>query len=189
MISRRTLLRLGATSVAAGVGLYTWRVEPRWLEMVRRPLPIRGLPQRLAGRTLVHLSDVHVGTRVDDDYVLTTFRRVAELRPDIVVVTGDFVSHHAEIFEHVRRIYQHFPKGRLATLATLGNHDYGPAWAHPEIAQRISDDVRACGIDVLRNEIRDVDGLQVAGLDDLWANRFAPEDALPKLDHVAPRSC
>ncbi len=26
-------------------------------------------------------------------------------------------------------VYRHFPKGRLATLAILGNHDYGPEWS------------------------------------------------------------
>lgn len=184
MLSRRTFLGIAATSVgaAAGVGFYTWRVEPHWLEVVRRTLPVRALPQRLSGATLVQLSDVHVGPRVQDDYVLATFRRVADLRPEIVVLTGDLSSYHAGIFEHVRRIYRHFPKGRLATLATLGNHDYGPGWAHPEVAQHITEDVQAFGIQVLRNQIQDVEGLQVAGMDDLWANQFAADGVLPKLD-------
>jgi uncharacterized protein len=184
VLSRRTFLRLAATSAgaAAGIGLYTWRIEPHWLELVRRTLPIRRLPTRLAGRTLVQLSDVHVGPRVHDDYVLATFRRVADLRPDIVVLTGDLASYHAGIFEHVRRIYQRFPKGRLATLATLGNHDYGPGWAHAEVAQQIAEDVQALGIQVLRNQIQDVEGIQIVGLDDLWANRFSAADVLPKLD-------
>jgi predicted MPP superfamily phosphohydrolase len=72
-LNRRTFLGVAATSVGAGIGLYAWRFEPHWLEVVRRALPIRRLPGRLAGRTLVQLSDVHVGPRVDDDYVLATF--------------------------------------------------------------------------------------------------------------------
>src|SRR5262245_19037268 len=97
VITRRGLLYVTATSIcaAAGVGFYTWRLEPRWLEIVRRRLPVRALPPALAGRTLVQISDVHVGPRVDDDYVVATFRRIAGLQPDIVVLTGDLMSFHA----------------------------------------------------------------------------------------------
>ena len=122
MISRREFLAAGASVTAvAGVGLYTCRIEPHRLEIVRRPLSIRNLPGSLAGRTLVQISDVHVGTRVDDDYVLATFRRVADLQPDIVVFTGDFISYHPGIFEQLPVLYRHFPKGRMATVAILGN--------------------------------------------------------------------
>jgi predicted MPP superfamily phosphohydrolase len=180
--SRRRFLRLATAGSAAAVGLYTWRIEPHWLEIVRRPLPVRGLPARLAGRTLVQLSDIHVGPRVSDDYVVQTFQRVAALQPDIVVMTGDFISHHDAWREQVRAVYRFFPRGRLATLAVLGNHDYGPAWSHPEIAQGVVDQVHPLGIRVLRNEVADVEGLQIAGLDDLWGRRFLPDAPLRALD-------
>jgi uncharacterized protein len=180
-LNRRRFLMLAGAG-AAGVGLYTWRIEPHRLEIVRRPLPLRALPAALAGRTLVQISDVHLGTRVADAYILESFRRVAELRPDIVVMTGDFMSHHDGFAAHARDVYQHFPRGRLATIAVFGNHDYGPNWAHPEIAQQLVDVVEPLGITVLRNEVRDVAGLQIAGLDDLWANRFRPFQPMRLLD-------
>ncbi len=72
MLTRRSFLRASGAAIAAAVGLgfYTWRVEPHWLEFVHRSLPIRGLPPSLLGRTLVQLSDIHVGGRVDDEYVI-----------------------------------------------------------------------------------------------------------------------
>jgi len=184
VISRRAFLGAAGASVgaAASVGLYTWRIEPHRLEIVRRPLAIRGLPGSLAGRTLVQVSDVHVGTRVSDDYVLATFQKVADLQPDIVVVTGDFISYHPGIFDQLPVLYRHFPKGRMATVAILGNHDYGPNWAHPEIAARVVDAVHTFGITVLRNEISEIEGLQVVGLDDLWAKQFYPAQAIPRLE-------
>jgi predicted MPP superfamily phosphohydrolase len=183
-ISRRTFLRTSpaAFGAAAGVGLYTWRAEPHWVEFVRRQLPIANLPASLAGRTLVQLSDVHVGPRVDDDYVIDTFRKVAALKPDLVVMTGDFISHSATVFDQVAAVYRHFPTGRLATLAILGNHDYGPGWSHPEIAARIVEAVAPFGVTVLRNQVHEVEGLQVAGLDDWWAHRFAAAAPLQQLD-------
>jgi uncharacterized protein len=179
---RRRFLTVATTGAAAAVGLYTWRIEPHWLEIVRRPLPVRGLPPRLAGRTLVQVSDVHVGPRVSDSYVLDAFARVAALQPDLVLFTGDFISYHGGWRDQVQAIYPHFPKGRLATLAVLGNHDYGRAWSHPDVAQELVDIVQPLGISVLRNEVRDVEGLQVVGLDDLWAGRFRPSAPLGALD-------
>lgn len=175
---RRFITAAGAVSASAAVGLYTWRVEPHWLEIVRRPLTIRGLPRALHGRTLVQLSDIHVGPRVDDSYVLDTFRRVSDLHPDIVVVTGDYVSYHPRVFEQAASVYRALPKGRVATLGILGNHDYGPNWAHPEMAQQLVDLLQPLGIRILRNASEDVYGLRVVGLDDLWARHFDPEGVL-----------
>jgi uncharacterized protein len=183
-LSRRSFLRTAGalTGLAAGVGYYTCRIEPEWLELVRRPMHVRRLPPSLAGRTLVHLSDLHVGPMVDDDYLFAAFRRIARLQPDIVVVTGDMVSWHRGALDHLARVYGHFPQGRLATVASLGNHDYGAGWEHPEVASGVVDAVTSCGMTVLRNQMLEVDGLQIVGLDDLWAKRFEPCDAFSGID-------
>lgn len=172
----------GALAAAGPAGFYTWRIEPEWLEVIRRPLPIAGLPLSLVGRTLVQLSDIHVGPRVDDDYILATFRRVRDLAPDLVVITGDFMSYRPGQFPRVERVYREIPHGRLATVGVLGNHDYGMGWRQPHVAQMLVDIVRPLGVTVLRNEVVDVEGLQIAGLDDLWAHQFQPERGLSMLD-------
>jgi len=188
LLTRRSFLLASCAAIAAPVclGFYTVKVEPRWVELVHRALPIRGLPSSLTGRTLVHVSDIHVGSAVDDEYIIATFRRIAALRPDIVVVTGDFISYHSTIFEQMESIYRHFPKGRLATLACLGNHDYGPDWSHPKIAARIVDTVGTFGITVLRNLVYEVEGLRIVGLDDLWGGQFDETEVLPLLKSSAP---
>jgi predicted MPP superfamily phosphohydrolase len=184
VITRRRFLHasIGAAGAGVGVALYTWQVEPYWIEFVRRRLPIRGLPAALRGRTLVQLTDIHVGPRVSDGYVLDTFARVRALSPDIVVFTGDFVSYETDVFTHVDRVYRDVPRGRLGTFGILGNHDYGPNWAHPEVAARLVDQLRGAGVDVLRNDVADVEGLQIAGLDDLWGHRFDPVRTIAALD-------
>jgi predicted MPP superfamily phosphohydrolase len=184
MISRRSFLRvLGACAgLGVGTGYYTFQIEPNWLEIVRRPIPIPRLPPTLIGRTLAHLSDIHVSPLVSDDFLLEVFRRVSELRPDIVVITGDLMSLHDGWRDHAARIYQHVPRGRLATIATLGNHDYGRGWADPHVAASVVDVMRSCGVTVLRNQVFDAEGLQIVGLDDLWAGRFDAKGALGHLD-------
>jgi uncharacterized protein len=188
LLTRRKFLWASgaAMAAAAGVGLYTWRIEPHWLEFVYRSLPIRGLPAPLQGRTLIQLSDIHVGNRVDDEYLTNTFQRVAALRPDIVVLTGDLISYHPMVFEHMAQIYRHFPTGRLATLAILGNHDYGPAWSYPEIADRVVDTVAPFGISVLRNQVHEIEGLRIVGLGDLWARQFDTRRVIPLLKSTDP---
>lgn len=173
-VTRRHFLSASAMGAAgaAAAGLYTWRIETHWLEIVRRPLPVRDLPAALAGRTLAQISDVHVGPRVADAYVVSVFERVAALRPDIVVLTGDLVSHHDGTFEQMERVYRHFPKGRLATVGIPGNHDYAARWSHRDFADRVVGVARELGITMLRNQIVEIDGLQIVGLDDLWAKQF-----------------
>ena len=50
------------------------------------------------------------------------------------------------------RVSRRFPRGRIATLGILGNHDYGPNWSHVELAQQVVDNLQPFGVTVLRNE-------------------------------------
>lgn len=157
----------GLFASAATAGLYAWLIEPHWVEVVERELPIRRLPAALVGKRLVQISDLHVGPRVDDQYLMRALDRVNALRPNILVITGDFVSYWGDrTFPQLERVLKHLPRGRCTTLAVLGNHDYGRGWSQEEVADNISKRLRRLGVVVLRNERCMVDGLQVVGLDD-----------------------
>src|SRR6478609_5665272 len=186
LLSRRAFL---TTTVAAPVlaGLYTWRVEPTWLEITHRDLPIAHLPPALTGKTLVQLSDIHIGPQVDDDYIRRTFAAITALAPDFVVHTGDLVTYEGPaVIEQAKPLMAGFPRGRLGTVAILGNHDYGLRWADPLVADRVTDLLTANGARVLRNEAARVGGLQFAGCDDLWTHHFAPTPALRALKAGEP---
>lgn len=187
VLSRRRFLGRGALALTGAAALAA--IDARWLEIhrlevVRRPLPVGGLPEPLIGLTLAHLSDLHVGPLVDDAYLLRTFERVRQERPDLVVFTGDFITNGPGTLDKLAGLYARAPRGRLATLGVLGNHDYGRGWSHPEIAERVVAVLRAQDIDILRNDVREVAGLQFAGLDDLWAGRFDARPVLEKLDRA-----
>lgn len=185
MISRRSFLKtsgLASASSVLGMAAYVFRVEPHWLEIVSRTMPVRNLPRDLVGCRMAQLSDLHLGPLVTDDYLLETFRRVSALKPDIVVYTGDFVSHETGLVAHAERVFSQLPLGRLATVGVLGNHDYGLWWAHPETAADLVHLLEANRVRVLRNEVVDVAGLQLVGLDDIWARRFDPGAAFAALD-------
>lgn len=177
----------GAIGLPLFAGAYTRWVEPHWLELVRRDLPIRNLPPSLQGKRLVQLTDLHIGPQVADEYLLETFRRVQALEADFVVHTGDLVSYRGQpTLEQARRLLAHCPRGRLGTVAVLGNHDYGTHWADLRVAAQVSEVLQAAGATVLRNARTSIEGLHFVGLDDLWARRFWPGLAFASFDFDQP---
>lgn len=190
-MNRRTFLTTAATGTGAAIGTAAWArwVAPHALDFVERPLPIASLPPALRGATLVQLSDLHIGPVVDDDYLRTTFARTAALRPDIVAVTGDLLTHRTSRGEsqyaQLRELLADIPRGRLATVAVLGNHDYGLAWQDHDVARRVQREAERAGVQVLRNEIATVAGLDVVGVDEFWARAADPRGALARRTHDA----
>jgi uncharacterized protein len=167
-LNRRRFLRTSAAGVA-GLGtsmfLYAWCWEPHWLELVEHQLSIANLPDRLAGARLVQLSDLHIGPRVSESYLIHTFERVKALAPEIVVYTGDFTCYSEDIFARAQRL---FPRvchsGARGTFGILGNHDYGPGLGTSgcrRSARRAGGAMQ--GVRVLRNEVTDDRRIAVGG--------------------------
>lgn len=179
-ITRRRLLKgaAAAAGLSVATGLYAWRVEPHWLQIVERTLPIANLTVSWEGARMAQISDIHIGPRVDDSYLLETFARVRALAPDIVVYTGDFTTESRGTFDHAHRMFPALPHGSRGTFGVLGNHDYGMRWLQLDAADRLAALAKSAGVEILRNETRSVDGLQVIGLDELWSGQFNVRQAL-----------
>jgi predicted MPP superfamily phosphohydrolase len=184
-VQRRRFLgwAAGATGLI-GLGGYAYGFEPHWVEVCHRSLPIARLPQSLAGARLVQISDLHVGARVDDGYLVDCLARVRSLQPDLLVLTGDILDFRSDRDEaqygQLRDVLSHLPRARLATIAVLGNHDYGTRWSQPHVAQRVAEELGRAGALVLRNECVSIQGLDVVGVDDLMARRADPAAALAR---------
>jgi uncharacterized protein len=186
-LTRRRFL-LGTVATATAVGAYTWRIEPHWVSVVRRDMPVRNLPSEMAGRTIAQVSDIHVCPYVDSDYLSACLREVSELQPDMVVITGDFMSQGRapERLDEVARVFENLTAPPLGCFACFGNHDYGERWNDMTTAERLENRLTGIGITVLRNASRVVNGLRLAGVDDLWSPSFQPEKVLPKLSADEP---
>ncbi|MEN8928111.1 MAG: metallophosphoesterase [Flavobacteriales bacterium] len=174
----------GTIGVGVLSGLYAWQIEPFWLEFVKVKMPIKNLPENLKGKTVMQISDIHVGKRFDWKYIIDSFKDAQKLNPDFVVYTGDFVSYDKENnFEDLKTVFQNPVKGKLGTVAVLGNHDYGENWAEPEVANSIIEILEIGGVQVLRNETIRIEGLNIIGFDDFWGTNYNPEKALINLDN------
>ena len=72
---------------------------------------------------LVHLSDLHFGAH-DETLVAAVERKVGELKPDLVVISGDFTQRaRTEQFKEACRFLERLRDSGLEVLGVPGNHD------------------------------------------------------------------
>ena len=167
----------------SGVPLsYDLRVEERDVE-------VPGWPRELDGLRVAHLSDIHVGGGMTRERLQRMAELVNGARPDVVLHTGDFLTHRSGDFD--TPLYE-----ALATIrapygqwACPGNHDYDdPA----RIARRLDH----AGVTLLRDQLRTIEvagrAIEIAGTnfvfsrtqhEEIFARLFA---SLPARDE-APR--
>ncbi len=126
------------------------------VKRVRVPMP--KLP--VASYTIAHLTDVHIGTIIGEDFAQRIVERVNALRADLVVITGDLVDGRlADLRPHIEPLRN--LRGRDGVYAVTGNHEY--YWNVELWLQHL----RSLGLRILRNEHVVVgDALTLAGTDD-----------------------
>jgi predicted MPP superfamily phosphohydrolase len=155
---------------ALGVSQILYRPDPQdWVDINQIPIPIPGLPRGLDGYRIVQISDFHLGTWLSRDYLLDAVEKVNGQRPDLIAITGDFVTYEPERFMDdlsaaVRRM-----SAQDGVVAILGNHDH---WTDPEL---ICKHLELSGTRVLANQLITVQRgdatLYIAGLDDMMVGK------------------
>ncbi len=170
-----------------GLGLYTFRIEPQWVEFTHHVMKLPNLTENLIGKTIVQISDIHIGKRFDWSYMKAAFEKVTKLNPDIVLYTGDYITYSSsDEIDELRKAAIYFPKGKLATLASLGNHDYGRGWSQSTVADEVVNILNSNKISVLRNQSIDIDGLTIVGLEDYWGINWDSEVAFKTIKTENP---
>ena len=119
--------------------------EPFQLTVERAEVRLRRLPPELEGLRVVHLSDIHHGPLTSREQVERAVEVANGLRPDVVALTGDYVSHEREYVAPCAEMLGRL-RARCGVYAVLGNHDN---WVDPGL---VKDLFRAEGIRVLTNE-------------------------------------
>lgn len=178
---------LGGVSFGALGGLgYARYYEAERLEIGEAIVPLSG--ETRPGLKLLHLSDLHASGVVTIDYIERSLLRALQWRPDVICLTGDFITEKytrpRELARALRRLSDAAP-----CFASLGNHD-GGQWAGEEgngygDIQWISEVLRDGGVTLLQNRSAQLykDGwrLEFVGLGDLWSGHFDPPSAFAKM--------
>jgi hypothetical protein len=96
--------------------------QTRDLALHRHEVYLPQLPRRLAGLTITHVSDFHVGRYFRPEYLPELVDRVNYLKSDVILVTGDVIDHSNDMLPETAAALQQFEAVHGMHLA-IGNHD------------------------------------------------------------------
>lgn len=140
--------------------LYGILLERRWVQFSRRVVDLPGLGKALDGLRIVHLSDVHWDAYTNASRLHSLFDEINTLDPDLVVLTGDLVTHYRRHIDPCTDALARL-RARLGVFTVLGNHDH---WASGRLLIAA---LERRGIRVLVNEhVLIAEGLWLVGVDD-----------------------
>jgi uncharacterized protein len=170
-LTRRQFLKValgtgaGAASFAVSGSVYSAMIEPQWLSIERVTVPLARLPRELDGFTIAQLSDLHLGPYISEAEVRAAVAAANQLQPEVIVLTGDYITHEADRAEDCARELGAL-RAPHGVYAVLGNHDR--CWSSPEHMTRALLDR---SIPVLINDAVPIERngarLWIAGVDDV----------------------
>ena len=124
-MNRRVFL-FGLPTAALSAFGYARFIEPRWLEVTHKSV-VTGKRLRRPLR-IAHISDLHASGIIPISYLEGAFRQTLALQPDIVCITGDFVTTDNDFDKPKYEAALQMLSAKVPVYAVLGNHD-GGLWA------------------------------------------------------------
>lgn len=153
------------------------------LEISRYEVASQKLPESFDGFKIVQLSDLHGAEFGEDGMELV--EKVKELEPDIIALTGDFVTDEGDLAA-VEKL-----AARLTELCPVyfisGNHEFGSG-----LAVKVRNILERAGVKYLSNEYltisRGEDGILLGGVEDplAYADMLSPDELAQKMNDAAP---
>jgi len=193
-MTRRSFLRrakflAAAITVGAGSGVMSTALEAPVIEYV--DIRLQRLSYAFDGFRIVQLSDLHYDPLIDGPIIRYAVAKANELNPDLVVLTGDYITQHrlyrqgqwADLAEPCGRLLQGL-RSRLGTFAVLGNHDL---ITDPNV---VTAALEGNGVRVLRNLSvpfeRGRARLWLAGVDDVLEKGNNLDETLKNIPNPEP---
>lgn len=170
--SRRHFLKSTVNFAAAApfaVSGYGVLLERRRFVVERFYLPVAGLGAATAPLSIVHLTDLHVGPFMSAEELSQYVNAVNELKPDLIALTGDFVTSEASEADTCADVLAKL-RARLGVFACIGNHEI-----YARADERLAKLFASHGIRTLRNDGVTLETgagrVSILGIDDLRAGR------------------
>ncbi len=186
---RGPFLAAGGVVFALGFGSILWGllVGQHRLVVEEIALPIRDLPEKLAGLRIAQISDLHIGRQLRAPQIRRFVELTNGVSPDLIVITGDIFDFEPEFIEEGCRELSRL-SAPLGVYAILGNHDvYTGADAVAEGVRRFT------SIRLLRDEWVWIEAhdarLALLGIEDPgrgWTDRDLESTALERLAQETP---
>ena len=181
--SRRDFLKLGGVA-AIGLPIYAGEISRHEISIERVTITLPRLPEAFRGLKIAQISDFHYAEYTEAFFIKRVVERVNQLKADVVVMTGDFITRGFWSQTDTLRF-----AGECAEMlarvecplryAVLGNHDC----ALMLYCHAVTDELNAQGIPVLSNRSipleRDGARLWFAGTGDALSGKFKLDEALP----------
>lgn len=168
LYSRRNIIRSLAALAVAGPTTAAIASDRKKLKIERVEIQVPGLPASMDGFRIGQISDLHLEPFTTQEDIWNAVQTLNSLTPDMVAVTGDFVTNNTKAAGLVADTVA-CAEAPYGVFASLGNHDF---WSGPE------DVVRALNqknIPVLCNETRQVrtdkGTLWLGGIDSVYINK------------------
>jgi predicted MPP superfamily phosphohydrolase len=169
---KKALIGAAGLGVAASV-VDGFLLEPHAPVVEKIKIQLPRLPKAFHGFRIVQISDMHYGPYAGKAQVERAVQLALALKPDLTILTGDFVSHPlfqrngiegAKHAEPCAQVLQQITATQVVSV--LGNHDY---WNDADF---VADALDSHGLHVLRNESlpleRDGQRIWIVGVDDVY---------------------
>jgi predicted MPP superfamily phosphohydrolase len=162
------------SGLAATAGLAVYANEParHELEITRQTVLIRRLPPSFDGFRIAQISDLHLEEFTEDFFLRQVVQEVNALKPDLVLITGDFISRGplpmSLSYNAAARCGEILSALECPErFGVLGNHDFF-------VGEKIvRDHMEANGLPLLVDESTRIERrgeyLHLVGLNDFWA--------------------
>ena len=173
-----------ARSAGAYLGaLVAWSlVEPHRVAVREFTVVLPDLPAEAEGLRVLQLTDLHISAMTSAHFLARAIETCNALQPDVVALTGDFVSRRSSylgptgarmwarpLMEYAAEMARQVAKmrARIGVFAVPGNHDHAR-----DRAEAVSNLLSEQGVHVLRNRnerLAACGDLAICGVDDLRA--------------------
>lgn len=153
------LMGLITISILAFLMMGYGLISARQIQLEKIKIVTPKLPSSIGRVTIAQISDLHLGVMLGDEFLQRIITKLHEIKPDIVVATGDVVDGQGDDLNALSKRF-HSLHPPLGLFAVTGNHEY---FVGLESSLQF---LRDSGFTVLRGEAATVGGIILVGVDD-----------------------